>query len=462
MSTDPLGLDLIDPPDRIDPDFALTQEPQFVWSFLHVDALLFGQVLPGCEEALARADLKAAQLIEDRSENAKYPLVAVCNHCYDVQSNSLILCMISSVSEHAGNYTKHLQKVPDAKRPPSVRPSSISIVKDLTSPSSAHSSVTAAHFDANVSLGRDAIVKRVQELTFSFVNNNNLPDRAVAHPDRPEFRALLSYVIKNAATLRNVTQSRLFMGKQKLTSTRANMYELLIGATAFYIDEVRNLYTEALKKPIRSLSWHMMVGQLGMTPQHGALNVGEILVGEKGTCAMHQVDLVMEHATGIVTRRQRNEVVDAFEACEVVRKKVHKTARWLIENKSKKRFAMYHDCCLEYGRHALKIPVPNSTRVAGTWLMYNGIVRARWNLKRFWYDSTSDPSLSNKTLIVVAELEAVLFLVARFSRLVQTEKQCLLSYSFLHIFITLISYIKSRKWWVARVGDEENKDNGNH
>lgn len=111
------------------------------------------------------------------------------------------------------------------------------------------------------------------------------------------------------------------------------------------------------------------------------------------------------------------------------------------------------------GRPALRIPLPNSTRAAGHHIFYNSMVTQKFNLDLyFWSEGKEDKGLSEGKAIVVAQLEATLYPVALLTKLVQTDKDCSLSYSFMLNFRVFVCYATQAEWWVARVDKSENSD----
>ena len=229
----------------------------------------------GLGDDLSRFDNPAYEHIKGRLSNQKYPHVAVCNICFDDPSKSLMASMNpTSVPHHAGNFGKHLRSIhcielpsksskskpKSLKRPPTAPPASAkkrnctlqrlphSIISVNNSPSPNASSVTP--FETNVAMGRQATFQLFHELTFAFANNNNIAANAIVNPKKPEFRDLINFAIRHAATLRNIHQSELFMGKAKLTSIRTKSFEKLMAGAKLYGDEVRAYYKDRLRKTV--------------------------------------------------------------------------------------------------------------------------------------------------------------------------------------------------------------------
>jgi hypothetical protein len=150
---------------------------------------------------------------------------------------------------------------------------------------------------------------------------------------------------------------------------------------------------------------------------NSAKKAGQLIVGcdDKGTCGMHQCELIMKHATGQVVRSRRNVVVDSFPEMENFRKKMRKFCSWIMEGKSKDRHMKYNDYLKEHvnSKGALALCLPNDTRVSGTVLMYQSMLRSFYDLN--YYLKSNHCPQAFKSLAptptewqILAEVEAVL------------------------------------------------------
>jgi hypothetical protein len=150
---------------------------------------------------------------------------------------------------------------------------------------------------------------------------------------------------------------------------------------------------------------------------NSAKKAGQLIVGcaDKGTCGMHQCELIMKHATGQVVRSRRNVVVDSFPEMESFRKKMRKFCGWMMEGKSKDRYMKYNDYLKENvnAQGGLVLALPNDTRVAGTVLMYQSMIRSYYDLN--YYLLSANCPAAFKSLAptkaewkVLTEIEAVL------------------------------------------------------
>lgn len=74
--------------------------------------------------------------------------------------------------------------------------------------------------------------------------------------------------------------------------------------------------------------------------------------------------------------------------------------------------------------------------------MYESLVEGRWNLKLYWsLDKKANLKvLTNDEFIINARLEAALWLRARLPKLLQTDTCRSISYAYIDILETLITY----------------------
>lgn len=378
---------------------------------------------------------------------------------------------------------------------------------------------TGTAFQAAIVLGQTQCLDEYHNLVFNFQNNNNIPVRAF---ESDEFKAMQDFTANNGGTLKKINKRQFHLASRRFTKIRTDKYELLLGGLTWYCTETRSFYETNLKKIVPFLSvghdiwdskskdvlgitvffWHPTRKQYFKVPiglvhiedkkavptvqatmkvlercgiskadifkavndtTNVALKTGRLLTKdeEDGTCAMHLTDLVMEHATGMTKRKENKKIVDSFDVCEAIRVASYKAATWLMQKKAKKRFSAYQKLMRESGRHSVKLVVPNSTRMAGTWSMYHTLVRSRWNLALLWYKRKADKPvvINNSQFLHVAQLEAVLWPCARLSKLLQTDVLGAISYTFIHVMTTLTAYLSPHKrWWVADVDELNNSD----
>ena len=99
---------------------------------------------------------------------------------------------------------------------------------------------------------------------------------------------------------------------------------------------------------------------------------------------MHGVDLLLEHGTGKTKRTKNKVAVDEFPELENLRRKIYRICTIISNKKKKGLFELYDKFCLQfYGSPAPRIDVPNDTRISGTILMYQKVLRSRNLLTMF-------------------------------------------------------------------------------
>ena len=132
------------------------------------------------------------------------------------------------------------------------------------------------------------------------------------------------------------------------------------------------------------------------------------------TCVMHTQELCLKHALGVCVRKRSGVVVDSFEEGKSLRDRVKLFASKVMDKKAKGRFAEYNRVCLDsYRTPALKIALPNDTRVSGTFLLFSDILRARglillYEGKTVYSQVYKDCVLKTDEWKLIAEFEAVM------------------------------------------------------
>ena len=125
--------------------------------------------------------------------------------------------------------------------------------------------------------------------------------------------------------------------------------------------------------------------------------------GSGTMCVMHSQELVMKHALGIAIQRKGHAVVDEFQDGKALHDKCKGLASRIMDKKAKGRFKEYSDMSKKAnGQAALKLSIPNDTRVGGNYLMFQSLLRGRSNvllLENSKYWEIYDPfMLSRKQL----------------------------------------------------------------
>ena len=121
---------------------------------------------------------------------------------------------------------------------------------------------------------------------------------------------------------------------------------------------------------------------------NSALKAGRLIVGddksENVLCGMHVVELVVGHASGFLERTVGKVVVDENKPCLEFSKRVRKCVKEFSDRKTKSKMERYQDFCNnKIGLKPIKIPLPNKTRVAGNFRMYEGLLRSHYAVQRY-------------------------------------------------------------------------------
>jgi hypothetical protein len=409
-----------------------------------------------------------------------------------------------------GGFSYATSSVAAAKNPP---------IQDLfPKKNSPDSTITqGGHFAENYEIGQKDVMTEFNDLAFLFANNSNMSVRSITSPQCPDYRNFINFILKNAATINKLPLARRFMGERKYTDIRRSKYEQLMGGTSRYCSDIRDYWMAVLKKEVPFITvghdhWDSKnVDKLGVTvfmyhpkrkeplkiavgleycddkkseptadatlnvlskagitkpdlfravndTTNSALMVGRLLTGTNGTCVMHETELIMEHALGMKVRTDNHVVVDSFTDCEDLRKSAKDAVSFLMDKKAKSRFPKYVRAMAGQGRKALRIPLPNATRVAGTHKMIQGMVTSRWNLREYWQECPARKMISDAEFNQLAELEATLFPLARLSKEVQSNQFGANSYCFIKTFTVYVNYCCNAIWYVADVEVEHNRD----
>ena len=370
-------------------------------------------------------------------------------------------------------------------------------------------------FLPHVRLGTEELLRGYHDRVHNFVTNNNVAVRACTdHSKCPEFKDLMDFAMRHGPQLR--TSANLHMGTHAFTKCRMAKCNLLLGAVDMRVSESRSSHKSLLKKDTpficfahdgwekddkealgATIHFHSPDDRrhcrcpVGLEPSseksadptviqcldiltlcgikmedlckaandtnNTAKKVGRDLTGENGTCAMHTSQLALGHAVGMKIRTQNNEAVDNFPEAEGLRKKSLETARWLMEKKSKSRCHKCVEMMKREGREAVKLELPNSTRAAGILIHYESMIQARFNLNAHWHRTTKATKLDDDECYLISQFAAVIHPMGVLIRLVQTDKPCFISCTFIHVFRTHMICLTTESWWVAETRTEEHE-----
>lgn len=174
---------------------------------------------------------------------------------------------------------------------------------------------------------------------------------------------------------------------------------------------------------------------------NSALAAGRLIVGggidgmtESGSCDMHKGSLVVNHASGFLVRKKKKAVVDSFPECVDFRNKVRQMVQYVCDQKSKDRFKRYSAIVKEKMKcDVIHMPVPNSTRTNGVFIMYEAVLRSYWALLNFnmFLPKTEEAFgplyLTRDQWAQLAEYTAVYYPVKQFLTRIQSDNFGVLS-----------------------------------
>ena len=106
---------------------------------------------------------------------------------------------------------------------------------------------------------------------------------------------------------------------------------------------------------------------------------------------MHEAELIIKHATGQVVHRRIHSIVDSFKECYDFRKAAQKMIHWIVSPQFKSCYKAYQESVSKGMKwHPFKVVLGNDTCVAGTNILYQGLLHSIWALKYF-HNSPSSP-----------------------------------------------------------------------
>ena len=189
-------------------------------------------------------------------------------------------------------------------------------------------------------------------------------------------------------------------------------------------------FSEANKFSIRILFSHTYLFSFGVQKLDvfrgindntaSAVKAGELIASGRRAdgstiswCGMHTSELVVKHALGLVERRRANRVVDSFPDSKSLIKRAKKVCTHIMDKGCKKRFVEYNKYCLQmFNCKALKLQVPNKTRVSGTHITFQLMLRMKPVIMMIqnsapWAEKIRD-LLSREDWRLIAEFDAIL------------------------------------------------------
>ena len=155
--------------------------------------------------------------------------------------------------------------------------------------------------------------------------------------------------------------------------------------------------------------------------------MGEIIAEGRGnhaggtTCAMHSQELCLRHMMGFVVRRRGGNIVDSFEEGRELRDKAKKLTSTLMDKKCKKWFhKMVSISEKVWNMKALKLVMPNKTRVGGVYNMFISILRVKPLLDIMFFKAQNDTA--TKVYWNAILLEEEYQMMAEFKSVLRTMK----------------------------------------
>ena len=367
-------------------------------------------------------------------------------------------------------------------------------------------------------VGTKHLVEDFKVLCHDFITFNNIPVRAAtSHHDCPEFKKMMMFAMTHGSQIRK--QENLIMGTKQFNNFRKNRFTTLLGAINKIVEEDRSWYKGYLKKEVSFITvgqdvwdskqketlgvtafWYspsrkkyfifplgleqvndkkaepsadqtlkiLSLCGIGKADIYRAANdttntslmIGRLLTasGEQGTCAMHEIQLAIVHATGMAQRKKDNKVVDSFAECEDLRKKALLASSYLMEKRAKSRLKKMHEEMTKHGRQNIRIALPASTRAAGILINWESLLRVKWNLVLYWHSNVKAKDLTDDEFYLIAQLTSVLYPIGVLVKVVQTDRPGAISYTLFFILRTWVVYLTQKKWFVAETRRTEHPE----
>jgi hypothetical protein len=125
---------------------------------------------------------------------------------------------------------------------------------------------------------------------------------------------------------------------------------------------------------------------------------------------MHSGNLVLEHALGTKIRTKNRQVVDSFKEGKEICKRIYSNFSWIMDKRNKHRFERFNVVSNDiYQCNALKLVLPNETRVSGKYYMIQLLLRQHHLYQHFTqHDETYGPFFGqNNNIFSEADLKFI-------------------------------------------------------
>lgn len=182
---------------------------------------------------------------------------------------------------------------------------------------------------------------------------------------------------------------------------------------------------------------------------NAALAAGRLIMGggvddgatESGSCDMHRGALAINHASGFLQRSKGGAVVDSFPDSADLYRKVKLMVSYLTDLKAKDRLKRYTSVVLgpPLNTTTINLPIPNKTRVNGTFIMYEAVIRSYHALRVFNMQCGPADSVFNERFLLgsewqqLAEFTAVYFPVKTYLTSIQSDEFAAISLSRIYL-----------------------------
>jgi hypothetical protein len=166
---------------------------------------------------------------------------------------------------------------------------------------------------------------------------------------------------------------------------------------------------------------------------------------------MHKAELLVKHACGLVQRKRGGTVVDENPPFLRIFKKMHGFGSWLMSVRARNRWLKFKAHSEQNGMKVIEIPLPNQTRVAGTMILYQGMIRNKCAMDmyaaRAGFGGDAEfrrkyPSQDDWELL--SQYEGILSPLQDLSMSLQTDDVSSNSASLLEIYLSKYSYENMR------------------
>jgi hAT family C-terminal dimerisation region len=394
----------------------------------------------------------------------------------------------------------------------------VSVASSITDSFSYYYSPNIQCHSSHCQVGTKHLVEEFKSLCHDFITFNNIPVRAAtSHHDCPEFKKLITFAMTHGPQIRK--QDNLIMGTKQFNNFRNNQFSTLLGAVSTIAEDDRQWFKDYLKKEVPFITvgqdvwdskqketlgvtafWYSptrkkylmlplgleqvvnkkadpsakqtlrILGLCGIRKcdiyraandtTNTALMIGRLLTadGKQGTCAMHEIQLAIVHSTGMVDRKRGKNITDSFPECEMLRKKAMLASGYLMEKRAKSRHNKMMELMTSHGRLCCRIAMPASTRAAGILILFESLIRERFNLDIYWHSNVLAKDLTDSDYYAISQLASILFPIGVLVKNVQSDKPGAISYTYFFILRIWVEYITRKKWFVAETRRTEHPD----